>query len=976
MVPVWLHHERNPDNRILVYAVLDDQSDACFIKKKTLSLLGIEGPKVQLALATVLGEETIECEKINGLKIRGFKEREEIQLPGTYSRDSIPAKRSQIPRSETTLRWNHLRRLEHRLMPYDPGAEISLLIGINCIRAIKPRDIIPGANDEPYAQRTALGWGIVGFVGPSEKCLDGSSDVASGNRILCREVRSDSVRKTCHFVVPVQTKEVFSPLQVRRMFELDFNERDNDDEYLSSEDMLFMNKVKDGIHHLKNYHYEIPLPFKTDKVALRNNKEMALRRLQKLKNRLKNDPQYRKDYLKFMDDLIDNEHAERVPLNELIQNGSDVWYLPNHGVYHPRKPKKIRVVFDCSADFQGESLNQHLLSGPDLTNNLVGVLCRFRQKAVAVTCDIESMFHQVRVNQEHRDYLRFLWWEDGMIDHDPTEFRMTVHLFGAASSPGCVNFALKRTADEFRHEFGVDAAEFVKRNFYVDDGLKSVTTPNVAIDLVKRSKLLCSKGGFNLHKFVSNSKRVLNSIPSKEQAKGISELDLSRSHLPVERTLGVQWCVESDSFQFRIELKDRPLTRRGILATVSSIFDPLGLISPFLLIGKQILRELCRDSIDWDERVPDEIRYRWERWRNQLYSLTDLKIPRCYEPEKLKQIALAELHNFSDASQSGYGQCSYLRLMDEDSTVHCCLVMAKSRVYPVQMVTIPRLELTAAFMSSRISSLLCKELEYENLKEFFWTDSRTVLGYIGNDVRRFHVFVANRVQQIKDKTTPSQWHYVTTKDNPADLASRGATVQELINNLTWWTGPNFLWNPSLMKKRNEEIPALSKEDPKVRKVLATTIDTSNHLPFHRRLEYFSSWLRAKRATAICLRLINGKPSSSQGAKVSIRVRGEVRTYTPANVEEIKYAEHYIVKSVQRESFPKEVRSLITSRSRNIAATNNERSPKVNKARSIYRLDPFVDQCDMLRVGGRIKRAAEIPEDVRHPVLLPKKGHIS
>ena len=406
IVPVWLHHRKNPGRRLLVYALLDEQSDACFIKVGTLRKLGIEGPKVQLYLSTVLAEETVESEKIGGLIIQGVKEEEMIQLPTTYSRDAIPAKRSQIPRPETAMKWNHLQRIAKDLTPYYPEAEVCLLIGINCIRAIKPRDIIPGCDDEPYAQKTALGWGIIGIVDPKVKVEnDNASDVLC-NRVSCREVQTGS-DKVCHFVAPMQVKEVFSPSQVKKMFELDFSERDNREKYLSTEDMLFMDKVTKGIHQLSNGHYEIPLPFKTNIVALPNNKEMALRRLEKLKRRLKNDPQYRKDYLKFMDDLMDNEHAERVPLNELTRSNDDVWYLPHHGVYHPKKPGKIRVVFDCSATFGGESLNQNLLSGPDLTNSLVGVLCRFRQNSTAFSCDIEAMFHQVLVNREHRNYLNF-----------------------------------------------------------------------------------------------------------------------------------------------------------------------------------------------------------------------------------------------------------------------------------------------------------------------------------------------------------------------------------------------------------------------------------------------------------------------------------------------------------------------------------------------------------------------------------------
>ena len=177
---------------------------------------------------------------------------------------------------------------------------------------------------------------------------------------------------------------------------------------------------------------------------------------------------------------------------------------------------------------------------------------------------------------------------------------MTVHLFGATSSPGCANFALKRTADDFVELFGSESAKFVKEDFYVDDGLKSVPSAVQASALIESTKCLLAKGGFNLHKFISNSNNVIKAIPKEQQASGIKELDLSRDVLPIERALGVQWCVQSDSLQFRVVLKDKPLTRRGILSSISSIYDPLGLAAPFLLTGKHILQDLCKTQAAWD----------------------------------------------------------------------------------------------------------------------------------------------------------------------------------------------------------------------------------------------------------------------------------------------------------------------------------------------------------------------------------------
>ena len=161
-----------------------------------------------------------------------------------------------------------------------------------------------------------------------------------------------------------------------------------------------------------------------------NNRDQALGRLNKLKRRLQNDAKYSNHYISFMKGLLENNHAERVSQEKLNLDKDQVWYIPHHGVYHPKKPEKIRAVFDCSAEYKEECLNRLLLQGPDLINNLVGVLCRFRKERTAVMCDIEGMFHQVHVNINHRNLLRFLWWENGDFDSDPVEFRMTVHLFG------------------------------------------------------------------------------------------------------------------------------------------------------------------------------------------------------------------------------------------------------------------------------------------------------------------------------------------------------------------------------------------------------------------------------------------------------------------------------------------------------------------------------------------------------------------
>jgi hypothetical protein len=752
---------------------------------------------------------------------------------------------------------------------------------------------------------------------------------------------------------------------------------------MSVEDRRFQTKVKEGIHKRDDGHFEIPLPFKQEEVKLPNNRKMAVKRLTRLKRKMMSDARYKADYVAFMNNMIDKGYAERVPTDENTQIDNPKWYIPHHGVYHPKKPGKIRVVFDCSAEFQDESLNRHLLQGPDLTNNLTGVLCRFRKEPVAFTCDIEGMFHQVGVDENHRDYLRFLWWEDGRLNQEPYEYRMTVHLFGAASSPGCANSALKATADMYEDIYGKEAAEFVRRDFYVDDGLKSVETPLEALNLIESSNKLCAQGGFRLHKYISNSMDVVNNIPPDERAKGIQNIDLTCNVLPIEHALGVQWCVESDTFQFRVELKDRPLTRRGILSTVSSIFDPLGMVAPLLLTGKKILQELTRDGADWDDPIPEEIKTRWVKWKEELLLLADLNIPRCYKPNNFGKVKTAELHHFSDASQQGYGQCSYLRLVDEDDKVSCSLVMGKSRVTPSKPITIPRLELTAAVTSVRVSNFLKRELEYEDVKHIFWTDSKVVLGYISNEARRFHIFVANRVQQIRESTTPDQWRYIDTKDNPADLASRGASAKELIHNSLWWKGPVFLSTAETLTPVTP-ITDLVPDDPEIKKatVLASTlIRHEEYADILTRLEYFSSWHKVKRAIAVCLRF--KQKLKNRSVKMPDRCLGLKSlkavintTYIPVNVEDMQNAEQEIIKIVQRQAFSKDLEVLhhISPQSCTTGRDNTKKRA-LKKASSLSRLDPYLDEDGVIRVGGRIQRA-NLPRDITHPILLPKHGHIT
>ena len=325
---------------------------------------------------------------------------------------------------------------------------------------------------------------------------------------------------------------------------------------------------------------------------------------------------------------------------------------------------------------------------------------------------------------------------------------------------------------------------------------------------------MCKSGGFNLTKFMSNSKELLATIPEEKRKEGVKDKDLS-GDLPNDKALGICWNIEKDTFSFKINLDRKPITKRGLLSMISSIYDPLGYAAPFVLEGRQILQRLCNKNVQWDEIVQQDVQSDWAKWVEQMNQLENLPISRCIQPADFGEIKSVTLHHFSDASENGYGQCSYIRLVDYDNRVHCSFLLGKSRVVPKKFISIPRLELTAALLSVKMACLLKKELDISCVDEVFWTDSKVVLGYITNTVKRFKTFVANRVQQIKEKTDVQQWRYVPTKENPADDASRGLNAARENSSSRWFQGPSFLWQEDKIWEKQTVNEELSEDDQSI-----------------------------------------------------------------------------------------------------------------------------------------------------------------
>ena len=292
---------------------------------------------------------------------------------------------------------------------------------------------------------------------------------------------------------------------------------------------------------------------------------------------------------------------------------------------------------------------------------------------------------------------------------------------------------MRQTADDNERYFDPEVIQTLRSDFYVDHNLKSVPTVQRAIWLVKQLTKLLAEGGFRLTKFISNNREVLASIPPEERANPKLNLDLDE--LPIERVLGLYWDAESDTFRYKAVSVNKPGTKRGILSVVSSLYDPLGFLSPMTFVAKILLQDLWRAGVHWDEQIRDPF-LRWQNWIDGLTHIGNIKIPRFFLPSNSCAPIEVQLHHFSDASKVGYAAVSYLRIIDNDRHIHCTFVIGKCRNAPVREWSIPRLELQAAVISSRLHTLIHKELELPIRKTFFWSDSMTTLQYIKNERRR------------------------------------------------------------------------------------------------------------------------------------------------------------------------------------------------------------------------------------------------
>ncbi|XP_062558258.1 uncharacterized protein LOC134223135 [Armigeres subalbatus] len=689
---------------------------------------------------------------------------------------------------------------------------------------------------------------------------------------------------------------------------------------------------------------------------------MAIRRLQSLERKLAKDPSLRTRVHQKLEEYVAKGYCHKATPMELRSfDTKRVWYLPLCVVVHPKKPEKVRVVWDAAAKVEGVSFNSALLKGPDLLNPLISILYHFREHPIAVTGDIEEMFLRLLIRPQDSQSQRFLWRIKP--EEAPSVYIIDVATFGATCSPSSAQFVKNANARDYAESFPKASSAIVKYH-YVDDYLDSFETVDEAIEVVKQVTFIHSKGGFNLRNFLSNSNDVLLGI-SEEARRNVQadakHLSLVRAE-KVESVLGMRWKPFEDEFIYTLSFRDglskatessHIPTKREMLKLVMSLFDPLGFVTFYLIHGRILIQDVWATGIDWDVPINRELSERWWQWISFLPKLCELRIPRCYFRDQVGKAK--QLHVFVDASDAAYACVAYMRISG-DVGVEVALVGAKSKVAPLKVLSVPRLELMAAVLGARMADSISTSHTYDIVSIHLWSDSSTVLAWINSDHRKYNKFVGVRVGEILSMTKMNQWRWLPTKKNPADEATKWGSGPNFDSKGRWFCGPSFLYLSEAEWPQNNNSMSTGEEAINVSNVHHTI--PSSSIEFQR----FSKWERLLRTQAYVTRFI--------GNIKCLQTR-QPRQTGILTQEELKLAERELWKQAQVEVYYPERKVLLETQG---SATDRHNS--IPKTSPIYKLWPYLDTDGVIRMRGRIGAAWYATPEAKNPVILPKTHPIT
>ncbi|CAD5217992.1 unnamed protein product [Bursaphelenchus xylophilus] len=538
--------------------------------------------------------------------------------------------------------------------------------------------------------------------------------------------------------------------------------------------------------------YTVKWLWNEKKLELSTNFGLAFFRLQTTMRKLEKDPELKVKYKKIFDDQLQEGIIEKVTTNEM---DNVISYVPHQAVIRPDKATtKIRVVFDCSASPKGGiSLNDALHQGPLLLPQLVGMILRFRHGRYVTISDVKQAFHQLGLQPSERDAVRFLLPKDWSRPVSRTNFqvyRFTRVLFGATCSPSLLALTIRYHLERYHEGQGLI------QNIYVDNVMEIDDSEEDLKERCQRTKDIFANASMELREYYSNSDKIMKFF-NPEPAT-------------VTKFLGHPWKLKEDTFviqrpKFTYD-GDGTVTKRMMVSHLGKFYDPLGLLSPTMLPFKRILQKIWDLGISWDDPVPQELVFEWTKYVDDV---KEIEVPRMVEL-KSEDVNMAV---FCDASSYGFGIAAYvIGPMKKPA-----LIFAKSRLFPSELkkrssikLTIPRKEITSMYGAAKVAKFLMKELpQIKNV--IIYSDSQVAIQQLLHEDDQT-IYVRNRVRELQSYRKEMEFRFIDGKLNPADIASRGAKVTELMHNELWWKGPEFLlqditeWPSTMVVPKLTDVP--------------------------------------------------------------------------------------------------------------------------------------------------------------------------
>ena len=702
--------------------------------------------------------------------------------------------------------------------------------------------------------------------------------------------------------------------------------------------------------YIEDNRFHVGMPFKPDSSPLGDTFTQAKRRFLNLEKRLDSNPNLKKGYTEFIHEFIDLNHLEPVPDNEIAKPDHQLNFLPHHCVHkEDSTTTKLRVVFDGSAkSSNGNSFNGSLMVGPTVQQDLFSILIRFRLHKVALSGDIAKMYRQIALDPAAKDFHRLLW-RDSNTDFIK-QFRMTRVTYGIASSAFHSTRSVVEVANLCKDQV---LAQSIKNDFYVDDYLSGAESTEDAKTKVDEICAVLNNYGFELRKWASSHHEITLSLPENLRESTNQEKFMDNNYKI--KTLGVSWKPNSDHFGFYSNLTIQGnVTKRQLLSETAKLFDPVGWLSPIVIRFKVLLQKLWVQGIEWDQLVSKEIQNEWEQIKDDLPNLAELKLQRCISPQG--KIANVQLHLFTDASEMAYAVVIYARITDIDGHIVSKLVASKTRVAPIKTVSLPRLELCAAHLGIKLLVKIKEIFALTNLPSptiYGWTDSTIVLQWLSQLPRTWTCFVANRVSEIQQTLPRENWYHVKSNLNPADCASRGMMVQDLLKHDLWWFGPNWLLHPEdtwpqLSSKIDDEMRKIVQTEQK-HKFNTTTVTASQVTEPLFDIKRYSTLSKVFRVAA--------------NVHLAIDLLQRVNNHLSLTPSRLAKAKCLIISLHQQEFFTEDFFRL-------------KAGQEVSRKSKLLNLCPFYDgDTGTIRVGGRLSQSS-LAEYQKFPHLIHPDSHLA